>query len=84
MNLCPCLQTLLSKFKGEKKKVPYEGQREFEEEEFMNPTHREEPSLSDRIAPPRKGKTSNIEDEISSYFNSTAETNKLPDYEEEK
>lgn len=60
MNFCPCLQTLLGKLKGQKKKPAYEGHREFEEEEFMNPTHRDETLLTDTIAPPKKPKTSNI------------------------
>lgn len=80
MNFCPCLQTLLQKFKGEKKKASYEGHREFEEEEFMNPTQREETPLNDNIDPPKKLKNRNIEEEISSYFDSTAEANKLPEY----
>lgn len=80
MNFCPCLQTLLKKIKGDKKKVAYEGHREFEEEEFINPTQREETSLNDNIAPPRKLKNSNIEEEINSYFNSSTEANSLPEY----
>ena len=84
MNFCPCLQTLLGKLKGQKKKAAYEGHREFEEEEFINPNQREETSLIDTIAPPKKPRTINIEEEISSYFSSSAETNKLPDYEEER
>lgn len=49
MNFCPCLQSLLNKFKSKKTKSSYEGPREFEEEEFMNP-HGEEITLSDTIA----------------------------------
>jgi hypothetical protein len=48
MNFCPCLKTFLTKLKGKEVKASYEGPREFEEEEFMNP-HQEEISLSDTI-----------------------------------
>lgn len=48
MNFCPCLKTFLTKLKGKEVKASYEGPREFEEEEFMNP-HQDEPSLSDTI-----------------------------------
>lgn len=50
MNFCPCFEKLFGKLKPKKARAPYEGHREFEEEEFMNPT-REETSLIDTISP---------------------------------
>jgi hypothetical protein len=63
--------------------VSYEGQREFEEEEFMNP-HHEDLSLSDSITPQHK-----FEERRQSLPEVKAKPvvkaeNLLPSYEDEK
>lgn len=90
MNLCPCLQELIKKFTKPKGETSYEGARQFEEEEFINPQYREDNPLKETLSKPHVVSTNQAKSKLEKEKNAEKAEEKLiklkelPQYFEEE